>query len=70
MEYEVVIEKHWSGKTYNVRLNSYEKNGWGMGNGRAFDVSYKKAIKVAEETAKTYNAEIIKKEGVLWNTKW
>ena len=64
MEYEVVIEKHWSGKTYNVRLNSYEKNGWGMGNGRAFDVSYKKAIKVAEETAKTYNAEIIKKEGV------
>ena len=65
MQYEVVIEKHWSGKTYNVRLNSYEKNGWGMGNGRAFDVSYKKAIKVAEETAKTYNAEIIKKEGVL-----
>ena len=70
MHYEVVIEKHWSGKTYNVRLNSYEKNGWGMGNGRAFDVSYKKAIKVAEENAKTYNAEIIKKEGVLWNTKW
>ena len=65
MHYEVVIEKHWSGKTYNVRLNSYEKNGWGMGNGRAFDVSYKKAIKVAEKTAKTYNAEIIKKEGVL-----
>ena len=65
MHYEVVIEKHWSGKTYNVSLNSYEKNGWGMRNGRAFDVSYKKAIKVAEETAKTYNAEIIKKEGVL-----
>ena len=64
MQYEVVIEKHWSGKTYNVSLNSYEKNGWRMRNGRAFDVSYKKAVKVAEENAKTYNAEIIKKEGV------
>ena len=64
MHYEVVIEKHWNDETYNVGLKAWEKNGWGTSSGRAFDVSYEEAIKVAEKTAKTYNAEIIKKEGV------
>ncbi len=40
MKYEVVIEKHWSNKTYNVALNSYQSNGEGLSNGKAFDVSY------------------------------
>ena len=63
MKYEVTIEKHWSNKTYNVELNSYESNGWAMSSGRAFDVSYKEAIKEANKQASIYNAPIIKKEG-------
>ena len=64
MQYEVTIEKHCSNKTYNVALNSYESNGWGMRHGRAFDVSYNEAIKEANKQASIYNAPIIKKEGV------
>ena len=36
--YEVKIEKHWSGKTYNVSLIHWQKNE-GVSFGRAFDVS-------------------------------
>ena len=64
MQYEITIEKHWSNITYNVSLNSYESNGWGMSSGRAFDVSYNEAIKEANKQASIYNAPIIKKEGV------
>ena len=64
MTYEVTIKKHWSGKTFNVSLNSYDRSGSGMASGRAFDVSYKEAIKVAKRQAELYNAPIIKDEGV------
>ena len=64
MTYEVTIKKHWSGKTYNVTLNSYYRSGFGMASGRAFDVSYKEAMKVANRQAEIYNAPIIKDEGV------
>ena len=47
--YEVIIEKHWEGKKYNVKLVSWEKNGSGVSFGRAFEVPFKKAMKVAEE---------------------
>ena len=64
MKYEVVITKHWSNKTYNVDLNSYDSNNWGISSGRVFDVSYEEAIKEANKQASIYNAPIIKKEGV------
>jgi hypothetical protein len=60
MTYEVRIQKHWSGKTYNVDLISWQR-GEGMVNGRAFNVSKKEAEKVAAKTAKLYAAEIIRK---------
>ena len=59
--YEVIIEKHWEGKKYNVKLVSWEKNGRGVSFGRAFEVPFKKAMRVAEEQAKSYDAPIIKK---------
>ena len=45
---EVKITKHWSNKTYNVDLISWQKNGEGVSFGRAFDVSKKEAEKVAK----------------------
>ena len=36
-EYEVKIEKHWSGKTYNVSIIGWEGNE-GVSFGRAFNV--------------------------------
>ena len=63
MEYEVVIDKHWSGNTYNVQLNAYERNGYGVSHGRAFDVSYKEATKVAEKQSSIYGAKITNKTG-------
>ena len=59
--YEIIIEKHWEGKKYNVKLVSWEKNGSGVSFGRAFEVPFKKVMKVAEEQAKSYDAPIIKK---------
>ena len=59
--YEVIIEKHWEGKKYNVKLVSWEKNGSGVSFGRAFEVPFKKAIKEAEKQSELYNAPIIKK---------
>ena len=56
--YEVRIEKHWSGKTYNVNLISWQGDE-GVSFGRAFDVSKKKAEKEAKENADLYNAKLI-----------
>ena len=58
--YEIKIEKHWSGKTYNVNLISWQGDE-GVSFGRAFDVSKKEAEKVAKHQATLYNAEIIRK---------
>ena len=58
---EVKITKHWSNKTYNVDLISWQKNGEGVSFGRAFDVSKKEAEKEAKENADLYKAEIIRK---------
>ena len=58
--YEVRIEKHWSGKTYNVNLISWQGDE-GVSFGRAFDVSKQKAEKEAKENADLYNAKIIMK---------
>ena len=56
---EVKIEKHWSGKTYNVKIISW-KGKEGVSFGRAFNVSKKKAEKEAKENAQLYNAKIIR----------
>ena len=56
---EVKIEKHWSGKTYNVKIISW-KGKQGVSFGKAFDVSKKKAEKEAKENAELYNAKIIR----------
>ena len=58
--YEVRIEKHWRGKTYNVNLISWQCDE-GVSFGRAFDVSKQKAEKEAKENADLYNAKIIRK---------
>ena len=58
--YEVRIEKHWSGKTYNVNLISWQGDE-GVSFGRAFDVSKQKAEKEAKENADLQNAKIIRK---------
>ena len=42
--YEIIIEKHWEGKKYNVKLVSWEKNGSGVSFGRAFEVPFKKKL--------------------------
>ena len=57
--YEVKIEKHWSGKTYNVDLISWKGNE-GVSFGRAFNVSKTKAEKEAKENSELYNAKIIR----------
>ena len=57
MTYEVRVTKHWSGKTYNVDLVSWQR-GEGIASGRAFNVSKSEAEKVADKSAKIYNAEI------------
>lgn len=61
MNYEVRVTRHWSGRTYNVDLVSWQ-GGEGMANGRAFDVSKSEAQKVADKTARIYGAEINWKE--------
>ena len=63
--YEVRVEKHWGGKKYNVSLVSWERNGSGMSSGRAFEISYKKAMKEAERQSDLYDAPIIK----MWENK-
>ena len=60
MKKEIKIEKHWSGKTYNVNLISWQGDE-GVSFGRAFDVSKQKAEKEAKENADLYNAKIIRK---------
>jgi len=62
MTYEVRITRHWSGKTYNVDLVSWQR-GEGMASGRAFNVSKSEAEKVAAKSAKIYGAQINRKEG-------
>ena len=57
--YEVKIEKHWGGKTYNVSLISWDGNE-GVSFGRAFNVSKTKAEKEAKENSELYNAKIIR----------
>jgi hypothetical protein len=57
MKHEVIISKHWSGRTYNVDLVSWQ-GGEGMANGRAFDVGKSEAERVANKTAKIYGATI------------
>ena len=57
MTYEVKVTRHWSGKTYNVDLVSWQR-GEGMASGRAFNVSKFEAEKVAAKSAKLYNAQI------------
>jgi hypothetical protein len=57
MAYEVRVTRHWSGKTYNVDLVSWQR-GEGMASGRAFNVSKSEAEKVAAKSAKIYNAQI------------
>jgi hypothetical protein len=59
--YEVRITKHHSGKTYNVDLIAWERNGSGMAVGKAFNVSRKKAEKEANRVADLYNATIEEK---------
>ena len=59
--YEVRITKHFSGKTYNVDLVAWERNGSGMAVGKAFNVSRKKAEKEAHRVADLYNATIEEK---------
>jgi len=59
--YEVRITKHFSGKTYNVDLVSWQGDN-GMSSGRAFNVSKTEAKKVANKTASLYSAEINWKE--------
>ncbi|MEK9918087.1 MAG: hypothetical protein VW496_01725 [Pelagibacteraceae bacterium] len=55
------ITKHFSGKTYNVDLVAWERNGSGMSIGKAFNVSRKKAEKEANRVAKLYQATIEEK---------
>ena len=62
MTKEVKITKHWSNKTYNVALISWQKNREGVSFGRAFDVSKKEAEKVAKYNADLYHAEIIRED--------
>jgi len=59
--YEVHIEKHWSGKAYNVHVAHFDRTGSGVRYCRAFDVSLREATKEAHHNAKLYNAEIINK---------
>ncbi len=59
--YEIKIEKHWSGKTYNVSLISWQKND-GVSFGRAFDVSKEEAEKEAKHQATLYNAKITREK--------
>ena len=56
--YEVRMTKHHSGKTYNVDLVSWQRNGEGMAVGKAFNVSRKEAEKEAARVAELYNAKI------------
>lgn len=59
--YEVRITKHLSGKTYNVDLIAWERNGSGMAVGKAFNVSRKQAEKEANRVADLYDATIEEK---------
>ena len=57
MTYEVRVTRHWSGKTYNVDLVSWQRDE-GMVSGRAFNVSKSEAEKVAAKSAKLYYPQI------------
>ena len=58
MEHEIIVEKHFSNKTYNVSLVAWEKNGYGVRFGKEFNVSKTKAKKSAEKLANLYYAPI------------
>ena len=58
MEHVIIVEKHFSNKTYNVSLVAWEKNGSGVRFGKEFNVSKNKAKKSAEKLAKLYHAPI------------
>jgi hypothetical protein len=57
--YEVRVIKHWSGKTYNVNLASFDKKGYGVSYGKAFNVSKKEADKEAKRVADLYGVKEI-----------
>jgi len=59
--FEVQITSHWSGKSFNVNLISWDKRGSGMAVGKAFNVSEKEALKTAKRVAKIYDAQITNK---------
>jgi len=60
MKYEVVIQKHWQGKKYNVDLVSWQGNE-GLGFYKAFKVSKKQAEKEALYNAELYGCPITRK---------
>jgi hypothetical protein len=53
------VIKHWSGKTYNVNLASFDKKGYGVSYGKAFNVSKKEADKEAKRVADLYGVKEI-----------
>ena len=57
---EIIITKHWGGKTFNVNLVSW-RGQEGVSFGRAFDVSKKEAEKEAQYQANLYKAKIVRK---------
>jgi hypothetical protein len=59
MTYEVHITKHWSGKTFNVDLVSFDRRGSGIAHGKAFNVSEKEALKEAQRMCDLYSATLI-----------
>ncbi len=60
--YEVRVTPHFSGKTYNVDLVSWDRKGNGMMVGKAFDVSRQEADKESKRVAELYNATITDKD--------
>lgn len=58
IDHEIIVEKHFSNKTYNVSLVAWEKNGSGVVFPKEFNVSKTKAKKSAEKLADLYYAPI------------
>ena len=58
MEHEIIVEKHFSNKTYNVSLVAWEKNGSGVVFPKEFNVSKTKAkdIKIIPEPYSSFSA--------------
>ena len=60
MKHEVVIEKHWQGKKYNVNLISWQGSE-GVAFGRAFEVSKKQAEKATVTKKSAAKAKTLEK---------